>query len=146
MKILIKTRIEKNYHQIFSKFDRALFLSLAPPLMKITLERFDGCKKGDEVHIKMDLFGLLAQRWVSHITDDQKSELEIFFVDEGVILPPPLKKWTHIHRIQKIDEDSSWVIDDIDFSSGNNWLDLALYPALYAMFFYRKPIYKKELN
>ena len=115
-------------------------------MINLVVERFDGCKKGDEVHLKMDLFGLLNQKWVSHITDDFRSDYEIHFVDEGAILPPPLKKWKHIHRIQKINELSSYIIDDIEFTCGNPALDLLIYPALYAMFFYRKPIYKKELS
>ena len=146
MKIFIKTRIEKNYQIIFSNFNLALFEALKPPLMKLTVERFDGCKAGDEVHLKMSLFGVLNQRWISHITKDVKSDYDIYFVDEGVLIPPPLKKWTHYHRIEKISELASFVIDDIDYKTGYSFLDIILYPPLYLMFYYRKPIYKRELT
>lgn len=146
MKILIKTRIEKNYQVIFSKFNLELFKALKPPLLNLVVERFDGCKKGDEVHLKMDLMGLLNQKWVSHITANFRSDYEIYFVDEGTLLPPPIKKWKHIHRIEKINELASYVVDDIFYTSGNRALDLAIYPALYLMFLYRKPIYKRELS
>ena len=114
--------------------------------MNLEVERFDGCKKGDEVHLKMSLFGILNQRWISHITKDVKSDYDIYFIDEGALIPPPLKKWTHYHRIEKISELASYVIDDIDYTTGNAVLDLILYPALYSMFYCRKPIYKRELS
>jgi ligand-binding SRPBCC domain-containing protein len=146
MKILIKTRIEKNYQVLFTKFTIDLFKALKPPFVNLVVERFDGCKKGDEVHLKMDLFGKFNQRWISHITDDFRGDYEIHFVDEGALLPPPLIKWKHIHRIEKINELASYIVDDIEYTSGNKALDLVLYPALYLMFFYRVPIYKRELS
>jgi ligand-binding SRPBCC domain-containing protein len=146
MKILIKTKIEKNYQVLFSKFNVELFKALKPPLVNLDIERFDGCKKGDEIHLRMDVFGQLNQRWISLITSDFKSDYEINFVDEGALLPPPLVKWKHVHRIEKINETSSLIVDDIYFTSGNIIVDLAIYPALYLMFLYRKPIYKRELS
>ena len=146
MKILIKTRIEKNYQVLFSKFTIDLFKALKPPLIHLEVLRFDGCKKGDEIHLKMDLFGKFNQSWVSHITDAFRSDYEIHFVDEGAVLPPPLLKWKHIHRIEKINELASFIVDDIEYSTGNKVTDIAIYPALYLMFLYRKPIYKRELS
>jgi ligand-binding SRPBCC domain-containing protein len=146
MKILIKTKVDHHYKYIFSLFNLHLFKALKPPLINLEVERFDGCKSGDEIHLKMNFQGLLNQQWVSIITSDFESENDIGFIDEGKILPPPLSKWKHIHRIQKIDEKSSYVIDDIEFTSGNAALDAVIYPALYSMFLYRKPIYKRELR
>ena len=146
MKIFIKTRIEKNYQIIFSKFNIDLFKALKPPLINLEVERFDGCKSGDEVHLKMSLFGIINQRWISHITKDVKSNYDIYFIDEGALIPPPLKKWTHYHRIEKISELASFVIDDIDYTTGSSILDLILYPVFYSIFYYRKPIYKRELS
>jgi ligand-binding SRPBCC domain-containing protein len=145
MKIYIKTKIEKNYRDVFSFFNSKLFLALKPPLMNVSLDRFDGCKKGDEVHLRMDLFGFLNQKWISHITDNGENSEEIYFVDEGTLLPPPLRNWRHVHHIQKIDDQSTFIIDDIDFTTGNSLLDYAIYPALYSMFYYRKPIYRREI-
>ena len=146
MKILIKTRIEKNYQVLFSKFTLELFKALKPPMINLEVERFDGCKQGDEIHLKMDFFGQFNQRWISHITKDFRNDYEIYFVDEGALLPPPLINWKHIHRIEKINELASFIIDDIEYTSGNIAVDLAIYPALYLMFLYRKPIYKRELS
>lgn len=146
MKIVIKTKIPKNFLDIYSKFDQKLFEALSPPLMKVLVDRFDGCNKGDEVHLSMTLFGVIGQRWISLITRQEINENEAFFIDEGSLLPPPLKSWKHIHRINKIDENSSHVIDDIEYTTGNAMLDLLIFPALYSMFYFRKPVYKRELS
>jgi ligand-binding SRPBCC domain-containing protein len=145
MKIIIRTRIEKNYQLIFSKFNLKLFQALKPPFAKLSVVRFDGCKPGDEVHLNINFFGL-EQKWISHITRDFRGDYEIYFIDEGATLPPPLKKWKHTHRVQKINELASFVIDDIEYSGGSKLIDLLIYPGLYLLFLCRVPVYKRELS
>ena len=140
MKIKITTPINRNYRDVFTSFDVKLFEALKPPVVKLVVERFDGCKKGDEVHLKV-----AGQRWISHITDYVENDDEIYFVDRGVVIPPPLSSWLHFHRIERTGANSCNVIDDIEYSTGNILLDKLLYPAIYAMFAMRKPIYKREL-
>lgn len=141
MKILIKTPIEKDYRTVFLQFDLKLFTALKPPLVNLVVERFDGCKKGDEVHLKV-----AGQKWVSHITELYEGDDEIYFVDIGVIIPPPLTSWRHVHRIEHAGKNKCFVIDDIEYSTGNKLLDKLIYPAIKAMFLLRKPIYIKELS
>ncbi len=141
MKIKITTPIKKNYRDVFALFNQKLFEALKPPLIKLVVERFDGCKKGDEVHLRV-----AGQRWVSHITDYVENENEIYFVDRGVIIPPPLSSWLHFHRIERSGDNSCNVIDDIEYSSGNSLLDKIIYPGIYVMFAMRKSIYKRELE
>lgn len=141
MKIRISTPIKRNFREVFALFDLKLFEALKPPVVNLKVERFDGCKTGDEVHLKV-----AGQKWVSHITDYVENKDEIYFVDRGVIIPPPLKHWLHIHRIERTGENSCNVIDDIEYSTGNRFIDKLIYPALYAMFSMRKPIYQRELS
>ena len=142
MKMLIKTRIHKDYNFVFSKFNQDLFKSLKPPLLNLEVLRFDGCKKGDEIHLNIG-FGPFSIKWISHITENSNGENENLFIDEGYLLPPPLKYWKHIHRVKKISEDLCEIQDDIEFSSGNQFLDTILYPTLYFQFSLRNPAYKK---
>ena len=146
MKIFISTEVNNNLNSIVKKFNQDLFQKLSPPLVDLKVIRFDGCKKGDEVHLEMKLFGKIHNQWISKITTDEISENEFYFIDEGTLVPAPLKNWKHVHRVRKIDDSKCLVIDDIEFSTGNTLLDYAIYPALYAMFSHRKPIYKKELK
>ena len=141
MKIYIKTAIPRNYKEVFARFDLNLFTKLSPPLVSLKVIRFDGCKKGDEVHLNV-----AGKLWISHITEYYEDKTQIYFVDIGHTIPAPLTYWKHIHRIESNGETSSQVVDDIDFSTGNAFLDKLIYPGLYAMFMLRKPIYKKELS
>lgn len=145
MKISIKTRVNKNYQVIFPKFNLDLFKKLKPPFVKLNIERFDGCKKGDEVHLEINILGQ-KQKWVSLITSQFRGDYEIYFIDEGQNIPAPLKKWKHIHRIQKINELDSYIVDDIEYSCENILIDVLIYPFLYLVFFCRIPIYKRELS
>lgn len=140
MRILIKTKVRQEYRKIFQAFDINLFMKLKPPLVGLKVIRFDGCLKGDEVHIKVNILGF-KQKWISLITSHGSNENEIYFIDEGMVLPPPLKHWKHKHIIEK-SIDSSIIIDDISYSTNYKMLDLLLFPALFVQFYYRKPVYK----
>ena len=141
MKILIKTPIENDYRSVFSRFNMKLFAALKPPFVNLRIDRFDGCKKGDEVHLQV-----AGQRWVSHITELHEDENQIYFVDIGVIIPPPLTSWRHVHRIERAGKNKCHVIDDIEYSTGNKITDKLLYPAIMAMFLLRRPVYIRELS
>lgn len=141
MKILIKTRVNKDYNEVFQAFDIDLFKALKPPLIKLNVTRFDGCKKNDEVHLEVGL-GPVTQRWVSRIVEDDHVKSEHYFVDSGVVLPPPLKTWRHLHRVVK-DGEGSMIYDDIEFSCNHWLLDRLIYPLMYVQFWLRIPAYKK---
>lgn len=144
---VLKTRIDhKTPQELLALFNKDLFIALKPPLINLNVERFDGCKTGHEIHLKMDVFGVLNQSWISVITDHSESFEECYFVDEGKLLPPPLKYWRHRHLLVRINDQASYVVDDITYSTGNHFLDTIIYPALYAMFSFRIPIYKKQLS
>lgn len=141
MKINIRTKVNKNYKSVFQAFDINLFMKLKPPLLSLIVIRFDGCNKGDEVHIETGFLGFKS-KWISLITDNYTGEDNAYFTDEGILLPKPLKYWKHNHIIEK-SIDSSIIIDDICYETGNKFIDLLIFPALFAQFYYRKPVYKK---
>ena len=140
MNINISTKVEQDYKTVFSRFDIYLFKKLKPPLVGFKVERFDGCKKGDEVHVEINTLGW-KQKWKALIIDNNEDENEIYFIDAGLQLPKPLKKWRHEHKIAKFIENSI-IIDNIAFSTGNVVLDLLLYPVIFMQFYYRKLTYK----
>lgn len=143
MKFIIQTPIQKDYKEIFDAFDLKLFKALKPPLMPLEVSQFDGCKTGDLVILKV---GPFKQKWVSEIIEDFHSELDIGFVDVGVTLPPPLKKWRHCHRIINRSKDSSIISDEIEFSTNNIILDYLLFIPMYLQFLIRYPQYKSFFN
>lgn len=142
MNILIKTKINKNYQEVASRFNLDLFKSLKPPLLDLNVIRFDGCTKGDEVHLEVGL-GPVKKKWISLIVEDFQNEKEITFVDVGKTLPPPLKTWKHTHRILNLSQSECEIQDDIEYYTSNIFLDYLIYPAMYLQFALRKPAYKK---
>lgn len=141
MKIYLATKVAQKPADVFAKFDVDLFNKLTPPGIKVSLDRFDGCKKNDEVHLVLD-FIFFKQKWNSLIIDSGNDTDGFYFVDVGIKLPFFLKTWKHVHRIDFC-QDGSKIIDDICFKTGLLVTDYLLYPILYFQFLYRKPVYKR---
>lgn len=147
MRLNLTTAVDMPYDQVFAGFTKELLMQLAPPFPRLTLERFDGCRKGDTVHLKMHLPLAPAQDWISVIVEDGEIRNhtdfrdEYFFVDEGTTLPFFLKSWRHTHRIVRADHGSV-IVDSIEFAAWGG-LDLLVYPFLWLSFAYRQPVYKR---
>jgi hypothetical protein len=145
MKMRFEAKVQKSLSVVKAAFDQELFLALTPPGMQLKLTRFDGCKPGDEVHLKMGAMGIL-QDWVSHITSSIDDENQWQFVDEGHVIPWPLKHWKHIHRVEAINESESLIIDDIEYAAPNPVISALMYPSLWLSFSIRPKRYQKYFN
>ena len=143
MHVILRTAVAQPPAQVMAGFTRELFIALAPPFPKLRLLRFDGCRTGDQVEIELDT---LVKRllWTSLIVDDgQLADGTLFFVDEGQTLPPPLRYWRHRHLIQPGPQGGSIIVDDLEYRTATPALDALLYPAIWAQFAWRKPIYRR---
>lgn len=141
MKIYLQTPVKGSVPEVFSKFNKDLFVTLKPPLVNVELVKFDGCRRGDEFHLLIrPVVG--TQEWKGKVTEDYLSDSESYFIDEGVQLPFPLSKWRHKHLIKKIDAQT-FIIDDIEFETSPKFLGPLVYPFLLAMFKFRVPIYQR---
>lgn len=124
-------------------FTRALFVALAPPFPKFHLIRYDGSRTGDTVIIELQA-GPKRWRWTSRITDDGVlPDGTHFFVDEGQLVPAPLRQWRHRHLIEPAPGGGSVIVEDIHFSTGRRWLDWLIRPAMWAQFKLRGPVYRR---
>ena len=141
MRLKIITKVDQDYLSVKSGFDEKLFKALNPPFPKVKLSRFDGCKEGDIVSLRLN-FIFFSLTWESLITEDETTDNEFRFVDEGTSLPFFLKFWRHHHRVVS-DGEGSLIIDDITFKTPFYLPEFLMYPALYGQFLYRKPIYQK---
>ncbi len=142
MRLLFESVVQRDSSTIIRGFNRELFSSLKPPGVAMKVLRFDGCAKGDEVHVEINTAGL-KQIWISHITENSQTEREWSFVDEGHKIPWPLKTWRHHHRVISLDEHSSKIIDDISFECIHSWMNPLMYPVLWSSFAIRESRYKK---
>lgn len=139
MKLLFETDIALPFEKVRDQFSRDLFLKLAPALIPFNLKRFDGCKKNNEVHIEL---GPLKQEWVSLITFEETNAHGWSFIDEGKVLPWPLKYWKHHHRVDKITETSCRIVDDIQYECSPAFLGPLIKPMLWSVFAIRPGRYR----
>jgi ligand-binding SRPBCC domain-containing protein len=146
MEINIETKVDNgSVKDIFQRFDEKLFLKLAPPFPKFKLLRFDGCQVGDLVEVELVMpWG--KEFWQSTIIDFKETETEIYFIDQGTILPSFLSQWKHIHRIKQCDNESSIISDEISMMCKHAWQVPFIYPGTYFQMMYRKNIYKRMLK
>lgn len=144
MNIKIITKVNKDYKTVYKGFSRDLLEKLTPPVIKFELLKFDGSKKGDDIHILLYILGI-KQLWITHITEESHDLEEIYFIDESSKMPFFLKSWKHKHRILKY-KNGSKIIDEISYKTPFLLLDYLIYPIMYSQFYYRKHIYKREFS
>lgn len=143
MNIQIKSKVRGDWQTVYRMMDRELFEYLAPP-GPVRIVRYTGSKTGDVVHIRFG-FPIYAD-WISDIVEENEGENELNFVDVGRVLPKPLRRWRHVHRIQRIDDRYSRIIDDMHFDTGFKLLNGIIFPFLYLAFMPRKWQYTKYFN
>ena len=143
MHLLLRFAVAQSPARVFAGFTRELFIALAPPFPKLHVLRFDGCRAGDNVAIELQA-GPKRWRWTSLITDSGVlPDGTYYFVDEGQQLPAPLQQWRHRHLIQPVPSGGSIIVEDIVYSTGRRWLDAFIYPAMWAQFKWRGPVYRR---
>ncbi|UOQ98227.1 hypothetical protein MUN81_01740 [Hymenobacter sp. 5317J-9] len=143
MLVTLRTAVAQSPAQVMAGFTRALFEALAPPFPKLRVLRFDGCRTGDQVEIELNTL-VKKLRWTSLIVDDGvQPDGTHFFIDEGQILPPPLRYWRHRHLIEPSPHGGSVIVDALEYRTASPWLDRLLYPAMWAQFAWRRPIYRR---
>ena len=147
MHLILKTQVDQSLPQVWGGFNRALFDQLNPIFPPVNVVRFDGCLPGDVVHLQLN-FLLFRQDWVSLIVDQQTTNEEINFTDQGTRLPFFLTYWKHHHRLRRSSVDKTGknqtiIIDDITFRTRFLLTDYMLYPFMWLQFACRKPVYKR---
>jgi ligand-binding SRPBCC domain-containing protein len=143
MHVTLRTAVAQPPATVMAGFTRELFVALAPPFPRLRLLRFDGCRAGDWVEIELDT---LVKRlpWTSLIVDDGvEPDGTYFFIDEGQTLPPPLRFWRHRHLIQPGPDGGSVIVDALEYRTASRLLDVVIYPAMWAQFAWRRPIYRR---
>ena len=144
MNIKFKTKVKGNYREVMSRFDKNLFEALKPKHADMEIVEFTGSRKGDRVHLRFHM--PWKTEWVSLITEHGNDENKAYFVDEGIQLPQGLSFWRHKHIVEKLTDDSSFIIDDITFKGSNFIMSTLLYPGIYLAFLPRKKVYKEYFN
>lgn len=142
MKLTLRTPVSAPLRQVWEGFDESLFRNLSPPFPPVKLVRFDGSRPGDLVSLELN-FILFSQSWTSRIADQKETDGEIHFTDEGIKLPFFLSFWRHKHRLIRQESGGTLIADEIEYRTPFLLFDYLIYPAMWAQFAYRKPIYRR---
>lgn len=141
MRIVLHAQVNARFERVAEDFGEDLFKFLLPPKIVASLVAYEGPAPGSKVHIRFRF--PFPSDWISIIKSEKKTNDRYVFVDEGEKLPFGLTKWKHIHSIVKRDENTTEIIDDMNFTTGARVLDFLVYPVLYLSFYPRKKLYKK---
>lgn len=145
MTFQINTHLKAEFGKVITTFDQNLFIYLSPAFPSIRVITFEGCSQGDKISLQLD-FWLFKSTWDGIITETSATPDKWFFIDQGIRLPFPLKKWQHKHLVTKINHQEVILSDIIDYSTGTLFMDIIAFPFLYLMFFARRPKYRKYFS
>jgi ligand-binding SRPBCC domain-containing protein len=142
MKFEFRTSIKKSFQEIKSNFDQELFVHLSKGILPFEIERFDGCEKDNEIHIKIGIWPLKIS-WVSWISFEETNASGWSFIDEGKVLPWPLIYWHHHHRVDRIGPTESLIVDSIQYKCSSKFLGTLIKPLLWVIFAMRPKRYRQ---
>lgn len=128
----------------YSVFTDRLLAALSPPFVKPVTQLYEGNRPGHQLRFSLHT-PLGTQTWTGKVTEEQISETEIYFVDEGLEMPFGLIYWRHKHRLLKTVEGTR-IRDEVQFRTKNSLLSVLLFPVLWFQFLYRKPMYAKTIK
>lgn len=143
MKILLRTMVEGSVSEVFACFDQDLLLALTPPGMRVEiLKNAQPPLPGTGISLNVTMLGILKQHWENDFTAYEVAQDASFFVDEGRVMPWPIKQWRHKHLVRKHAHQAQ-IVDDVEFGCGNFLLDALIYPFVWLQFAYRQPVYRR---
>lgn len=141
MKIILKSKVKKDFRLVADGYNETLFRYLLPPFGLASLVRYDGQKPGDIVHIRFRI--PLFNDFKVVIRDVWTSPKEYRFVDRGLMMPFGMKFWQHTHRVVSLKERSTALIDLIEYQTPWWLTDLLLFPLLFLFFLPRTWQYRR---
>lgn len=139
-RVVLRTKVNGYYTDVFQRFDKDLFNYLFPPSFIASLVYNEGSDPGNRVKVQFKI----PYKSIMHVQITQKivNDKRAYFIDEGLELPFGLKMWQHKHEVENCN-NCSIIVDDITFSFGKPWLDALMKPLVIVAFAGRKPQYKK---
>ncbi|MFN2395166.1 MAG: hypothetical protein ABR597_05710 [Bacteroidales bacterium] len=114
---------------------------MMPPFSLARIERYEGQSPGDIVDMKFNIPFL--GYWTVIIKESWTSNREYGFIDRGLRVPFGITYWKHIHRVVARNNQSSFIVDDIEYETAWKFLDVILYLPMFFIFYPRKFQYRK---
>jgi len=140
MRIRLITTVRKPFKIVYKGYDHELLKFMLPsPFARIT--RYEGQNPGDIIEICFKI--PFMKNWTAIIKESWLSHREYGFIDRGLRVPLGISYWKHTHRVVARDNNSVFIIDDIEYETSSKIWDKILYIPLFLMFYRRMFLYKK---
>ncbi|MFG1492247.1 hypothetical protein ABMA75_01685 [Halobacteriovorax sp. ZH4_bin.1] len=147
--LVINTIVNASVDEILNNFNADTMQEATPPFINLEVPRFDGNSVSDQTHLITSICGHY-QSWVIEVTQKKETSDGIIIRTEAIETPFPFTMWIHTYHIRDIGNDQTKITDNIKYKTENFAFDLLIYPIIYFIMYYRKPIlmdkYNKELN
>lgn len=145
MKFVVESKIRGvDFREVYSVFDFKLLHELSPFFMKPEAIVYEGNKQGDKLVFKVRT-PFFSTVWEGKVSEERKTDEEIFFVDEAIKPAFGINIWRHKHRIIRT-EYGTLIRDEVQFCTKYSLVDCFLYPGVLFQFLYRKPLYEKIIK
>lgn len=144
MRIIFKTSIERDFHEVARGFNQGLFEYLIPSYCLPVVKRYDGQDHGDMVHLSFRFPGI--NDWKVVVKESGMSEKSYWLVHRGLVMPFRLSFWQHIHRVVSLGKHKCAIIDHIEFDSKWKILNPINYLLLLFIFLPRRILYRRYFH
>lgn len=147
--LVINTTLKASVDEILSNFNAETMQEATPPFINLEVTRFDGVEYANQTHMITSIFGHY-QSWIIEVMQTKKTQDGIIIRTEATECPFPFNLWIHTYHIHELGNGMTKITDNIKFKTENFLFDLLIYPIVYFIMYYRKPIlmnkYNKEVN
>lgn len=141
MRIRMVTTVKAPFDVVSGNFDRNLFEYLLPPVFPAVIRRYEGHMPGDIIDVLLKLpFG---KHWTLITKETWKTAKEYGFAERGLRTPLGITYWHHTHRVVARNQNSSFIIDEIEFETSLYLTDYTHYVFLFGVLYYHKLMYSR---
>jgi ligand-binding SRPBCC domain-containing protein len=136
----VATELDCPFEHARARFNQHLFEQLIKGFPPVFLKRFDGVHVGAHTELRLGL--PLGPRWVSIITNLSDKPDSFSFTDQGTVLPPGLRSWTHVHTLEATTDRSCRLTDSITLGSYGSVTEALMVRIFEANMRARQPVYR----
>lgn len=141
LRITLKSTVNAPFETVQKNFNLDLLNFLTPPLSKLQMNRFDGIFAGAQMIFTIVVPGQKME-WAGEISHLRHTKTNFTFIDHGISLPKGLKKWRHIHSVQR-QNGSTAIIDRVELQGIHIFFTAYWYLATLYLLSVRPGRYKK---
>lgn len=138
-KLFFESKVDSAFEKVVLHIGKNLFKEITPAVLNFNIIKFDGISVGDDIKIQMN-FGK-EFIWHSKVVSSKKNEVELTFIDVGILMLPFMKSWHHEHQFKLVEDGKTIIRDFISFECEPKIFEFLYYGIFYTMFKIRSQTY-----